>query len=66
MSKTDGGSAFPYDNADEGYAGMSLRDWFAGMAMHEMFVSGGWSKYKYLAEEAYAVADAMLKEKEAK
>ena len=66
MSRTDGGPAFPYDNADEGHAGMSLRDWFAGMAMHQIFVGGGWSEYKNVAREAYVIADAMLKEKEVK
>ncbi len=73
MSKTDGGPAFPYDNADEGHAGMSLRDWFAGMAMQGL-LSGyelgkgdqdiDWDKI--IAKEAYKTADAMLKEKEVK
>ncbi len=69
MSKNDGGSAFPFmpqANSGEwasGQTGMSLRDWFAGMAMHQIFVTGGWSEYKNVAREAYVIADAMIAER---
>ena len=46
--------------------GMSLRDWFAGNALSGICASGtgkSWSK-QMLAEEAYHLADAMLKERE--
>lgn len=70
----DGGPAFPSDVRDiDGampghdpvctgqHRGMSLRDWFAGMAM-----SGGMADSSYVADAhsramtAYEVADAML------
>ena len=73
----DGGSAFPNDgshanNHPEG--GMSLRDWFAGLAMQASFAGHGaqqladrddrydetnWSEV--VAANAYEMADAMLK-----
>lgn len=34
-NQNDGGPAFPC-NDEHGYSGMSLRDWFAGMAMQAM------------------------------
>jgi len=38
MAKTDGGPAFPVPNDANvnGQEGMSLRDWFAGMAMQSL------------------------------
>lgn len=73
MSKSDGGPAFP--GGDGKFAcgpyyetGMSLRDWFAGMALQGLIsrnvngieVNGRRVK---LEEAAYMVADAMLKER---
>lgn len=76
MSKKEtGGPAFPAEGgSDSGLhanPGMSLRDWFAGRA-----VSAGWqvamefrppddsmSPEEYCAGQAYAIADAMLKER---
>jgi len=56
----DGGNAFP----DEDNSGMTLRDYFAAKAMHEIFVGGGWSEYETLVEQSYKIADAMLKERD--
>lgn len=57
----DGGPAFPDDRSQ---VGMSLRDWFAGMALQ------GWNNYLPpavsttrngdIAEWAYSQADAMI------
>ena len=45
-----------------GYAkDMTMRDHFAGLAMQKMLGSGD---YQTIAECAYAMADAMLKERE--
>ena len=53
----DGGRAFPSTNR----LGMSLRDWFAGMAMQGPLLSDKiWTSYEFAAREAYAMADAMI------
>ena len=63
MEKETGGPAFPYGTA---YTGMTLRDYFAAKAMQATIAS--WiAKGEYpdtdleVAENAYVVADAMLK-----
>lgn len=48
--------------------GMSLRDWFAGQVMEQMIRNsmddtGGW-EFDGVAYHAYALADAMLRERE--
>ncbi len=60
--KENGGQAFPYDKLSDGI-GMSLRDWFAGQSL--IFSIEKWGEYnpQYVAREAYAVADAMIKER---
>lgn len=55
----DGGPAFPF-TPDTLQTGMSLRDYFAGMAMDRP-VTG--STPEDIAAEAYAIADAMLRER---
>ena len=64
-------AAFPVVSADHVYAtGMSLRDWFAGQALMGVIpacsqdtpIPGG-SKEGLFALRAYAIADAMLKER---
>lgn len=84
-TQDDGGPAFPesasgpYPNGEVvvGRPGMSLRDWFAGMALQGMvgpaLVDAARQRVKpesvppKLAEGAYAISDAMLAErKEAK
>ena len=70
-----GGPAFPiWEASDRGYpemldAGMTLRDYFAAKAMLPLMErSGGYwrdDKLKEYAVIAYAMADAMLKAREA-
>ena len=66
----DGGQAFPlpgdHDNEDlmNRHGGMSLRDWFAGMAMQGILASGDDNDSKVIAIGSYGVADAMLDERE--
>jgi hypothetical protein len=82
----DGGSAFPHgeiiaeqhDSAGNfsgnivhhESAGMSLRDWFAGMALQGMFgnqsIIDSFSHHKLMAEESFNVADEMLAARKAK
>lgn len=72
MSKNDGGAAFPH-MAKAQYQelgglvteqitnnGMSLRDYFAAKAMHNLRMESPAYDYKLLAEQAYRYADAML------
>jgi len=49
-------------------SGMSLRDWFAGIAMQGMLIHHGvvspkapLGESKYISDDAYAMADAMIK-----
>jgi hypothetical protein len=67
--KKDGGPAFPIEDAMENiYSGMSLRDWFAGMALQECGIIMP-AKFEgctpqEVAAAAYIIADAMLAERE--
>lgn len=66
----DGGPAFPNEALiDQGYyypkavrivGGMSLRDWFAGMALAEVPDPIGEKDAPKTAMLAYAIADAMI------
>lgn len=69
----DGGQAFPTsgfysDDSPSGYdtvpaKGMSLRDWFAGMALAVMTVAPDYSEgpcNSAMAERAYFIADHMI------
>ena len=72
MSK-DGGPAFArqavkikrdgktYAEYVGGQDGMSLRDWFAGMALGRYY--SGHQAPEYIAEEVYRIADAMIAER---
>lgn len=71
----DGGPAFPqYFNVipemrgdTHIWHGMSLRDWFAGMAMSNLCTAGmydGKLKPTHIADWSYQIADAMLVERE--
>lgn len=71
----DGGPAFPRsgETADcEPQDGMSLRDWFAGMAMQGLIAAGAHTpedvtaKFtdELVASWSYSQADAMLAERE--
>ena len=72
--KDDGGNAFPrskrqfycngYDAEDEFTEGMSLRDWFAGMALQGILsnseIDGNRFDPDKMAEWSYQTADAMI------
>lgn len=66
----DGGPAFPLQVAPNEYpesnvtvhSGMSLRDWFAGMALMTGICGDG-IPASAVAIDAYAIADAMLAER---
>lgn len=55
MALDDGKSAFA----------MSLRDWFAGQAMAGFCTEGLGGSYSHIAADAFKMADAMLKAREA-
>jgi len=65
MKKETGGQAFPHEN-HLSHRGMTLRDYFAAKAMQTML---GWdndhTNWDSYAEDAYMMADAMLKVREA-
>ena len=65
MSNTNtGGPAFPPSNP--GYAqGMTLRDYFAAKAMQSVIARSDDSNRPGIAEWSYAMADAMLKSRQA-
>lgn len=72
MSTNTGGPAFPvvghfYNGKLGGQLdhGMTLRDWFAGMAMQGMLAAAENHNTDELAVYAFDVADAMLKAREA-
>lgn len=66
----DGGPAFPVP-ANQEYSGMTLRDWFAGMAMQGLLAANAQchdavtdkNVDAVIAREAYLSADAMLAER---
>jgi hypothetical protein len=63
----DGGPAFPVSipgYGDNGWQGMSLRDWFAGMAMSAGLgkdLIGNGNYIDRVATSSYEMADAMMK-----
>jgi hypothetical protein len=70
MSKINtGGSAFPSHGSmgEVTQEGMTLRDYFAAKALQGLLFddNGDFSDRNWLAEKAYAFADAMLKAREA-
>lgn len=73
----DGGPAFPLPahigaNGEQPFPiyGMSLRDWFAGMALQGMFANSSmidtFSHHRMMADESFNVADAMIAASEGK
>lgn len=67
MSKPDNPKAFPgvahFTGATHS-EGMSLRDWFAGQALSSIGAVEGYADHAALAADVYAVADAMLAQRE--
>ena len=69
MEKETGGPAFPrpavftktHGLASVEQDGMTLRDYFAAKAMQEMV--NEYDDFDFMAQTAYAMADAMLKER---
>ena len=67
-SPQDGGAAFPHSpfstsasNWSDGSQGMTLRDWFAGMALPSVYKEGvGEITETEIALDCYRIADAML------
>ena len=76
MSKiNDGGSAFPLAYVEKNeygvefpsaILGMTLRDWFAGLAMRARWGDGSPMSAEDAAQFAYQLADAMLAAREVK
>lgn len=72
MSKPDGGSAFPINNSYMSREGMSLRDYFAAAALPAVLAAPtppAWERgsvewREQCAAEAYAIADAMLAQRD--
>ena len=64
MTKPDGGPAFPIDSQTvlEGgnWKGMTLRQWYAGMAMQGLISSNQHTRYDEDAKFAFMWADAMI------
>ncbi|WP_395279462.1 hypothetical protein [Enterobacter bugandensis] len=74
MSNKTGGPAFPYSGVHKGEKenlivdshGMTLRDYFAGKAMQARLSNPQWiASDERTALDAYQVADAMLRAREA-
>ncbi|MEG5533495.1 hypothetical protein [Enterobacter ludwigii] len=74
MSNKTGGPAFPYSGVHKGEKenlivdshGMTLRDYFAAMAMQGRLANPDWlCSDDRTANEAYQIADAMLRAREA-
>lgn len=63
MSQNSGGPAFPVQSDPlllDGSTGMTLRDWFAGMALSGLLAPALNVHVPEMAEAAYRMADAML------
>ena len=65
MSKDTSGPAFPCTEANglnNGVPGMTLRQYYAGLAMQGMMPFNWHKEYKDVALVAFAMADAMIAE----
>lgn len=70
-TRDDGGTAYPASEAhglNTGMPGMSLRDHFAGLAMHQFLTGASIPRgadaselMAYVADRSYELANAMLK-----
>lgn len=60
----DGGPAFPLQSIgpefQHGYCGMTLRDWFAGVALQGVIVANYQENWNSASAESYKYADAMI------
>lgn len=66
VNKQTGGPAFPYSRLGSDNDGMTLRDYFAAKALETMnWTVRPYDTRKQVAEDCYAMADAMLKAREA-
>ena len=63
IAATPSGDIYHSDEVFEGSGGMTLRDYFAGQAVISL-TDDYQSQPEHLAERAYKIADAMLKERE--
>ena len=67
MSAQDTPRAFPSAAIDDAFGGMSLRDWFAGLAMQADLTANlgnaDAGTMTGFAEDAYRMADAMMAER---
>jgi hypothetical protein len=64
--KNDGGPAFPIGSGDmRDPTGMTLRDYFAGLAMQGLLTHDDEGLIPETARDAYRYADAMLNAREA-
>jgi hypothetical protein len=60
--RDDGGPAFPAPYSENPH-GLSIRDYFAGMALQGLLVSGKTRDVTLLTSFSYDLADAMLAER---
>ncbi|HGV3853567.1 TPA: hypothetical protein ACNG1O_003242 [Escherichia coli] len=68
MTNNNGGPAFPVAGSEHNYPieGMTLRDFFAAKAMQGRLANPDWlCSDDRIATEAYQIADAMLRAREA-
>ena len=66
-NKPDGGPAFPSttdraDDAHVGYVGMTLRQWYAGMAMQGILAGYPKTPSDKIIRSSFLMADAMITE----
>jgi hypothetical protein len=66
--KSQGGDAFPMSSPVASYHGMTLRDYFAGQALHAMLAVGSIGERvtidpPAIAHAMYSIADAMLEQR---
>ena len=62
--RSSGGPAFPRDHRHDGHNGMTLRDYLAAKAMQTLLQNKD-SSFAQDAEDAYIMADEMLKARDA-
>lgn len=58
--RNTGGPAFPQAHDDSGSTGMTLRDYFAALALQGLLASTRLTCDRVITQDAYEIADAML------